>query len=324
MPKVSVLLPIYNVEPYIADCLNSLLAQTWADFEIIAVNDASPDHSGSLVQTILGAQNCIPWKLIHNNTNKGLAETRRIAAEAASGEYVLCVDSDDRVHPDLVRTVIREADLTSADVVIFAAICMEASGKVKYLVKSGDGIITGLQAVEKIMDLSLDAYCWNKLVRRSIFDAVNHPCGLIYEDICVSIQTLGHSKVVRLIPDQLYFYIVRETGISTSFNPKITDMFAIMDLVERDTASLPIRDYAKLLFRLRYIYGFRTIAFQAAERAPDFSHARPILLSVANRLRLSHIRRMYLDNRPRLCVAMLLLKIHPWLFYNFTRAFARN
>jgi len=324
MPKVSVLLPIYNVEPYIADCLSSLVAQTTADFEIIAVDDASPDRSGSIVQTILGAQRQIPWRLIRNDNNKGLAETRRIAAEASSGDYVLCVDSDDRVHPDLVQTVIREADLTGADVVVFAAICMETSGKVKYLVNSGDGIITGLQAVEKILDLSLDAYCWNKLVRRSIFDAVNHPCGLIYEDICVSIQTLSRSKVVRLIPDQLYFYIVRETGISTSFNPKITDLFAIMDLVERDTASLPIQDYAKLLFRLRYIYGFRTIAFQAAERAPDFSHARPILLSVANRLRLSHIRRMYLDNRPRLSVAMLLLKVHPWLFYNFARAFGRN
>src|SRR6202012_1998711 len=122
MPKVSVLLPTYNVYPDIEDCLNSLVAQTRADFEIIAVDDASPDRSGSIVQTILGTQSEIPWNLIRNDTNKGLAETRRIVAEAASGDYVLCVDSDDRVHPNLIQTVIREAELTSADVIVFAAI----------------------------------------------------------------------------------------------------------------------------------------------------------------------------------------------------------
>jgi glycosyltransferase involved in cell wall biosynthesis len=321
VPKISILLPLYNVERYVADCLHSLLVQSRNDFEIIAVDDASPDRSGPLVRTILGAQDRIPWKFILNDVNKGLAETRRIAAAVAGGDYVLCVDSDDRVHPDLIETILREADLTGADVVIFAATCVDPDGSLKYVIETGDEVMTGVQAVEKIMELSLQAYCWNKLVRRSIFDAVHHPCGLIYEDFCVSVQTLGHAGIVRLIPDRLYFYVVRDSGISTRFNPRVTDLFEIMDLVEHETESLPIRNYPRLIFRLRYIYGFRTIAFQAAERAPDFNQARPILDSVAQRLRLSHIGRIFADHRPRLSVAMLLLKLHPWLFYHFARAF---
>src|SRR5579862_3391493 len=120
-PKISVLLPVYKVEPYIEECLDSLLSQTSTDFEIIAVDDSSPDRSGEMTARILERQSRIQWKFIKNLENQGLAETRKIAAMAARGEYVLCVDSDDHVHHDLIRRVIEEADSHNADVVVFAA-----------------------------------------------------------------------------------------------------------------------------------------------------------------------------------------------------------
>ncbi|SAK47496.1 glycosyltransferase, group 2 family protein [Caballeronia catudaia] len=322
-PKISVLLPVYKVEPYIEECLDSLLSQTSTDFEIIAVDDSSPDRSGEMTLRILEEQNRIRWQFIKNPVNKGLAETRRIAALAARGDYVLCVDSDDHVHHDLVRRVIEEAETHHADVVIFAAENISPEGKINYRVEAGDAIMSGVEAVEKILDLSMQAYCFNKLVRRSIFLAIEHPSGLIYEDICVSVQTLGKSNVVRLMPDTLYSYMYRESGISTRFNPKIVDIFAIMDRVERSTASMPIRNYRKLLFRLKYVYGYRTIAFQAATKAPTYRLAKPILDSVAERLRLTHLFGMYSDHRSKLSFVMAMLKIHPWLFYCFVRRFGR-
>lgn len=322
-PKISVLVPVYKVEPYIKECLDSLLSQTSTDFEIIAVDDSSPDRSGEMTLRILEQQDRIRWQFIKNPVNKGLAETRRIAALAARGEYVLCVDSDDHVHHDLVRRVTEEAEQHRADVVIFAAENISPEGKINYRVEAGDAIMSGVEAVEKILDLSMQAYCCNKLVRRSIFLAVEHPTGLIYEDICVSVQTLGKSNVVRLMPDTLYSYMYRESGISTRFNPKVVDIFAIMDRVERSTASMPIRNYRKLLFRLKYIYGYRTIAFQAATKAPTYRLAKPILDSVAERLRLTHLLGMYSDHRPKLSFVMAMLKIHPWLFYCFVRRFGR-
>ncbi|AET93700.1 MULTISPECIES: glycosyltransferase family 2 protein [Caballeronia] len=322
-PKISVLVPVYKVEPYIEECLDSLLSQTSTDFEIIAVDDSSPDRSGEITLRILEQQSRIRWQFIKNPENKGLAETRRIAALAARGEYVLCVDSDDHVHHDLVRRVIEEAERHNADVVIFAAENISPEGKINYRVEAGDAIMSGVEAVEKILDLSMQAYCFNKLVRRSIFLAIKHPSGLIYEDICVSVQTLGKSNIVRLMPDTLYSYMYRESGISTRFNPKIVDIFAIMDRVEESTASMPIRNYRKLLFRLKYVYGYRTIAFQAAIKAPTYGLAKPILDSVAERLRLAHLFGMYSDHRPKLSFVMAMLKIHPWLFYCFVRRFGR-
>ncbi|MFM0041894.1 glycosyltransferase family 2 protein [Paraburkholderia sediminicola] len=324
MPKVSILLPIYNVEPYVEDCLVSLLSQTCTDFEIIAVDDRSPDRSGEIVSRVLKSQDKVAWKLITNKSNQGLAETRRIAAMEAIGDYVLCVDSDDYVHPRLIGRVIEEAVEHNADVVIFAATNVNPDDTVNYQIDSEDNVITGVEAVERIMDLSLQAYCWNKLVRRSIFVGVHHPSGLIYEDLCVSVQTLGRSNTVRLIPDHLYFYVLREGGISTRFNPKILDLVTIMDLVEKTTASLPIANWSRRFFRLKYIYGFRTIAFQVAMRAPTYQLASPILRTVSERLRLQHLYHMYVDSRPRLTFVMCLLKIHPRIFYSFVRRFGER
>lgn len=324
VPKVSVLLPIYNVEPYVEACLSSLLSQTCTDFEIIAVDDCSPDRSSEIVSRVLQSQDKVAWKLVTNEHNQGLAETRRIAVMEATGDYVLCVDSDDYVHPDLIARVIQEAVSHEADAVIFAATNVSADGSVNYQIDSDDKVITGVEAVERIMDLTLQAYCWNKLVRRSIFAGVHHPSGLIYEDICVSVQTLGRSKIVRLIPDRLYFYVLRESGISTRFNPKILDLFAIMDLVENTTASLPIENRNRRLFRLKYIYGFRTVAFQVAMRAPTYQLAQPILRTVSEGLHLQHLYRMYADSRPKLSFVMCLLKIHPRIFYSFVRRFSER
>ncbi|MDR5795593.1 MULTISPECIES: hypothetical protein [Caballeronia] len=153
---------------------------------------------------------------------------------------------------------------------------------------------------------------------------MEHPTGLIYEDIVVSVQTLGKSKIVRLMPDTLYAYMYREAGISTRFNPKIVDLFAIVDRVERLTASMPIPNYRRLLFRLKYIYAYRTIAFQAAMKAPTYGSAKPILRSVSEKLRMAHLLGMYSDSRPKLSIVMAMLKIHPWIFYCFVRRFGQR
>ncbi|MCC8393181.1 glycosyltransferase [Paraburkholderia sp. MMS20-SJTR3] len=323
-PKISVLLPMYNVEDYVEHCLDSLLAQSCTDFEIIAVDDCSPDRSGEVAARVLAQQSRIPWKLVRNIENKGLAETRKIAALEARGDYVLCVDSDDCVHPDLVRTVLREAQQHDADIVNFAAERIYPDGTALPEIESGDGVITGVEAVQKVLELKLSAFCWNKLVRREIFVAAEHPCGLIFEDICVSVQTLANAKVVRLIPDRLYSYMVRESGISRRFNPQVVDLFSIMDRVEKSTASLPIADHKRLFFRLKYAWAYRAIAFQTAITAPTYYLASPILRSVSEKLRVKHLLGMFADRHLKLSIVMTMLKIHPWIFYCVVRRFNRR
>jgi glycosyltransferase involved in cell wall biosynthesis len=318
-PTISILLPFYNVERYIAACIESILSQTFRHFEIICVDDCSPDRSREIVQSILGAQQDVPWKLIVNKHNKGIAQTRRIAVEHANGDYVLCIDSDDYVAPNMLDVLNREALLHDADVVICAAKNVDPDGSVNYLVETGNNVLTGKQAVSKVLDLSLQAYCWNKLIRRTIFSRVEHPAGLIYEDIYVCVQSLALADKVRLIPNQLYFYVKRSNGLSIRFNPKVTDLFQIVDLVERSTRALGIPDYTRLLFRLKHVYAYRQIAFHIARQAPDYDAARAVLTSVRRRTRYRHLVMIFRDRRPKLAIALSLLKMHPRLFYSFVR-----
>jgi glycosyltransferase involved in cell wall biosynthesis len=320
-PAVSILLPVYDVENDIAGCLKSILAQTFRELEIVCVDDCSPDRSREILTSILGAQQDVPWKLIVNEHNEGIAQSRCFAAAHASGDYVLCVDSDDHIAPNMLERMHHEATAHDADVVICAAKNVNGDGSVNYLIETGDDLLTGTQAVCKILDLSLQAYCWNKLIRRRIFARIDHPAGLIYEDIYVSVQALALAVRVRLIPDQLYFYVKRANAITIRFNPKVTDLFEIMDLVERSTCALGIPDYKRLFFRLKYVYAYRQITFHIARQAPDYEAARPILATVRRKTQYRHLAMIYLDHRPKLAVALSLLKIHPRLFYGFVRRF---
>lgn len=319
-PKISFLIPLYNAEQYIQHCLETVLAQTWTDFEVICVDDCSKDRSVEIAKTVLGAQTVIPWTLIQNETNQGVAETRKIGTAQARGDFMLCVDADDYVAPELAGTVYRAAMESNADIVIFGATNVSPDGKVNYLVDSGDGIITGAEGVARTLALSLQGYCWNKLIRRDIFSEVHHPRGLIYEDVYVCVQSLARANTVRLIPDKLYYYVKRENSLSVGFNPRIVDLLQIIDLIEKEARPLRIPDYDKLFFRFKYIFGYRTVAFQAARLAPSFAVAEPILVLIHHRLRLSHLMRVWSDHRPKLAVALFLLKLHPRFLFRFVRA----
>ena len=97
---ISVILPVYNVECYIADCINSLLKQTYNDFEVIIVDDGSPDSSAQIAEEIL-SKSSIPYKIIHTE-NRGVSAARNTGVLNAEGEYVVMVDSDDTVSPEFL------------------------------------------------------------------------------------------------------------------------------------------------------------------------------------------------------------------------------
>ncbi|MGF6981791.1 hypothetical protein QFZ99_001267 [Paraburkholderia atlantica] len=116
----------------------------------------------------------------------------------------------------------------------------------------------------------------------------------------------------------------RESAISRRFDPQIVDLYAIMDRVEKYTESLAISDYMRLLFRLKYVFAYRAIAFQTASTAPSYPLARPILNSVAKKLHVKDLIGIYADGRPKPSVVMTMLKIHPWIFYCFVRRLNRD
>jgi len=115
----SVIIPIYNVEPFIERCVRSVMEQTYADKEIILVNDATPDRSMSILAAVLKCYPEQPTKIIHHPVNRGLAAARKTGLEAASGEYIVSVDSDDYLEPDALALLALKAQETDADVIAY-------------------------------------------------------------------------------------------------------------------------------------------------------------------------------------------------------------
>ena len=115
--KLSVIVPVYGVEKYIARCAESLLRQDYADKELIFVDDASPDRSVAVLQELLSHYPDQQVTLLRHSENRGLAAARRTGMEAASGEYIVHVDGDDYIEPDALRLLARKAEETKADII---------------------------------------------------------------------------------------------------------------------------------------------------------------------------------------------------------------
>lgn len=117
-PKVSILIPVYKAEKYISQCMESVLGQTYKNLEIIIVDDASPDNSIAIAESLIQkTDNKFDVKILHNEKNKGIADTRNMLLDNATGDYILFVDSDDYIEIDAIDSLVNIANKTDCDIV---------------------------------------------------------------------------------------------------------------------------------------------------------------------------------------------------------------
>ncbi len=207
MPKISVIVPVYNVEKYLHECINSILAQTFTDFELILVNDGSRDNSGAICDEY--ANNDERITIIHQK-NQGQAAARNTAIAIAKGEWINFVDSDDLIHPQMLEilySAVDENTQISVCDLCKAHICPDGfcSYKNKWDFKkhqiNEDSLIHLMH--------SSDYICWAacaKLIKKDIL--LKHPftVGKIYEDSAVGFKWIHEAENVNITDEQLYFY----------------------------------------------------------------------------------------------------------------------
>ena len=179
--KISVIVPVYNVEQYLERCVDSIINQTYKNLEIILVNDGSTDNSGQLCDELAKKDSRI--RVIHKE-NGGVSEARNFGVKEISGEYVIFIDSDDYINKRMINVLYSQIKLEEADVSVCGVMNVYENNHIpqarninEYLILNNEGFLSEYLKGERI-----PGGIWNKLIKSSIAKSIDFPVGLIYED----------------------------------------------------------------------------------------------------------------------------------------------
>lgn len=216
-PIISVVVPCFQVENFLERCVNSILNQTFKNFEIILVDDGSTDATRDICDFY--AYRFPTIKVIHKE-NGGLSDARNVGIENAVGEYICFIDSDDSVHPDYLRILFEMIESTDADISVCSYREVNEPCLIYDNITESEVIsYSGAEAVrELILSDRMMNYAWNKLYRRLLFLDIKYPVGKRWEDIGTTYKLFDESKKVVYTSSQLYFYLRRTGSITASKN----------------------------------------------------------------------------------------------------------
>jgi glycosyltransferase involved in cell wall biosynthesis len=209
--KLSVILPVYNVEKYIAEALDSVLAQTAIkDMEIILVDDRGSDKSWEIAQKYISKNSCI--KAVRHEKNMGLSSARNTGLAAATGEFVGFMDTDDYISADYFEKLLAAAKKHCADMVCSSIMKVSEDGKPLELMGCGSG--AEKDTAGKIRRLHVGSV-WDKIFRRELLikNNLQFPVGRLYEDNFLLIKALTFAGTVAYVKDAVYFYRQRPNSI---------------------------------------------------------------------------------------------------------------
>ncbi len=225
MPKVTVIVPIYNVEKYLARCIDSLVNQTLNEIEIVLVNDGTKDSSGKIAMQYAKQYK---EKIIYlEKENGGLSDARNYGLAYAKGEYIAFLDSDDYIEKDAYEKMYEKAKLENADYVECDFIWEYPNKKRKdkcYQYNNKKEMLAFARVV-----------AWNKLIKREIIEENNirFPKGLRYEDIEFTYKLIPHLNKICYVDQCFIHYIQRKNSIANVQNEKTAEIFEILDNVIR-------------------------------------------------------------------------------------------
>ena len=227
MHKVSVIIPFYNVESYIAKCLQSVSQQTFRDFEVILVDDGSNDNSASICKRF--TENDSRFRL-YSKQNEGVAQARNFGLEKAEGDFITFIDSDDIAHPELLKIMTENACKHNAEISIVGHKIFFGDSTPKRKAHAQICIFSPEEAIENALyQKDINNAMWGKLFMKSLFDDIRFPANRIYEDLAVFYLLFERAKSIVATKDTLYFYRKREGSYIQTFTPQRTDVLDITD-----------------------------------------------------------------------------------------------
>ncbi len=258
-PKISVIVPVYNVEKYVSKCLDTIIGQTYGNIEIICVNDGSTDGSRRILEEYSKRDSRIK---IVDKKNGGLSSARNAGLKVARGEYISFIDSDDWVDKTMIERMYRNAQENDSDIVICAVHQYDETKQkiddtnpyytLGYFGREFDNRAFSYEETKPfIMDVCVMA--WNKLYRRRLIDecGAEFPDGLIFEDGPFFFSIYFRTKRVSIEREYLYYYRINRKGsIIVKGGKQFLDIIDVVELMYNSIKNLPdYKDIEYTFFR---------------------------------------------------------------------------
>lgn len=219
--KISIILPVYNVEKYLAQCLESLLSQTLEEIEIVAVDDGSTDKSPEILREY---QMRFPHKLfLYTTKNHGVSHARNYGFSKSRGQYIWFVDSDDYVEADACQKLYQKAVSDNNDLVLFSYYNVDCTTLERHPFSIAS-CSQNFRITDKPCELPLiSPYPWIKLIRRDLFEGLSFPCGIRFEDLPIAYLLAVKARCIGVLTDCLYNYR-KNAGFLGSLVPSTLDI----------------------------------------------------------------------------------------------------
>lgn len=325
--KISIIVPVYKVEQYIDDCIKSILSQTLKDFELILVNDGSPDKCGLICDMYSKKDSRV--RVIHKN-NEGLSAARNSGIEVAKGEYLAFVDSDDYISKYMYEKLYNTAVENKSDIVICNYESVHYTHKLNYeLLEHVDKVenMSNIQALNKLYETNGVAYivAWNKLYKKELFDNIRYDKGRVHEDEFIIHKLLYNSNIITYIPDKLYYYRQREGSITSIDNKKnrVDKLAAFKERLEFMYEKNI--DYLVKKTAQKYIYHFFEI-YYSIKNNYDSKNYNELVLLRKDYNKVLHIVLKNIDCNWKEKILLVVFAINPYLheLYRNKRIYSRE
>lgn len=283
MPIISVIVPIYKVEKYLNKCIDSILSQTFQDFELFLVDDGTPDNCGKICDEYAKKDERI---IVIHKENGGLSDARNVAIDRAKGEFLTFIDSDDYVSENHLESLYiaitdTESDIAVANITSFSDNILD---EMFYQPATRQKILTDKEIFNTIYQPCAQA----KMYKRFIFDNIRYPVGRLYEDTFVYHDVLAQAKRLVLTGKNTYYYQIREDSIMhQEYKLAFTDIIDAIELRVKKLEELDLQDLAD--DNRVFIYSRVAVAF---------ANLDPSVFE--NKKRLDEIKAIYDEEYPKL------------------------
>lgn len=285
--KITIIVPVYNVENYLRRCVDSILNQTYKNLQIILVNDGSTDNSLQICEELKALDERI---IVINKQNGGLSSARNAGLDVCDGDYISFIDSDDYIESDMIETLYLANENNGTKIAccgrfdVFDGTDKKSIG----LCPQKSEVIDSCEGIRRILTWdNIDSAAWDKMYDKSLWASTRFPFGRISEDVAIMHCVFDESKTISLVSKPLYNYFHRANSITTSpFSEKSFDIIKNVEGMEK----FVLEKYPSLTKVFLY---FKTI---------EFCH----LLSLMSKTKVKYRKEeKYLFDELRTCKAVL-------------------